>query len=89
MRNTRPGGGIGRRKGLKTLESNLVPVRLRPRIILEKLYFVLLCLFLSSCARGIVPIPETFMPERYSGIVWRMNMANIQKTTKKSSKIIL
>ena len=26
-------------------------------------------MFLSSCARGIVPIPETFMPERYSGIV--------------------
>ncbi len=36
---------------------------------MKKLYFVLLCLFLSSCARGIVPIPETFMPERYSGIV--------------------
>ncbi len=36
---------------------------------MKKIYFVLLCLFLTSCARGVVPIPETLMPERYSGIV--------------------
>ena len=36
---------------------------------MKKIYFVLLCFFLSSCARGIIPIPDTIMPERYSGIV--------------------
>ena len=56
-------------RDLKSLESNLVPVRLRPWALycmMKKLYLVIICILLSGCARGIVPIPETLMPERYT-----------------------
>ena len=36
---------------------------------MKKIYIVLLCLLVTSCARGIIPIPEKLLPERYTGLV--------------------
>ena len=36
---------------------------------MRKTYLIISCLILSGCAKGIVPIPETLMPERYLGVV--------------------
>ena len=59
IENTRPGGGIGRRKGLKILESNLVPVRLRPD---RKIFFLSSVLFIISACSNI-PAPSLISPD--------------------------
>ena len=56
-----PGGGIGRRKGLKILESNLVPVRLRPWANETFLTSFFIMLILASC--GKIPAPSVITPE--------------------------
>ena len=36
---------------------------------MKKTYLITLCFLLAGCAKGIVPVPDTLMPERYTGNV--------------------
>ena len=87
MESQSPGGGIGRRKGLK------IP-RGQPRagstpalgIIMKKIVLqVALIIILTSCSKGIIPMPGNIIPERNTD---RISKSSFGDYPKEYTKII-
>ena len=52
-------------RDLKSLEGNLVPVRLRPWAeFMNKIFLISLVLIVSGCSKGLIPMTDLVMPER-------------------------
>ena len=77
-------------RDLKSLEGNLVPVRLRPWAeFMNKILLISLVLIVSGCSKGLIPMTDLVMPERNSERVSEESYGDYPKNYQKILKDFL
>ncbi len=78
-------------RDLKSLESNLVPVRLRPwaENMHKNIIIILLSICLGGCAKSIIPMPGSVMPERNNRVLPPESYGNYPDNYQQILKIFL